>query len=236
MLDIPILLAFTAGLISFLAPCVLPLIPGYLAFLSGTSLSDASSHRLQIFITSLFFVLGFATVFATIGVLLNTLLEAVAFDAQIWLARIGGALVIFFGLYLTGLIKLGFLQREYRVQVNPLLHSRNLSSFLFGAAFAAGWTPCVGAVLGSILGLATTQPGSAFFLLLSYSIGFGIPFLIVGLFAASISSFLTKLAEVAKYINIAFGGLLVVFGILIFTNNLQKIANFELLLNLYSSN
>lgn len=229
MLDVPIFLAFTAGLVSFLAPCVLPLIPGYLAYLSGTTLDQSDQRRWEIFLNAVFFVLGFSLVFATLGVLLNTVLEAVAYDVQVWLGRIGGILVIFFGLYLTGLIKLPFLQSEYKIRITHQFSSRYLTSLIFGAAFAAGWTPCVGAVLGGILGLATTQPGSAFSLLLAYSLGFGIPFLIIGLFAGQASRFISKIGPGLRYVNIVFGIILIILGILIFTQNLAKIANFEFL-------
>jgi len=100
---------------------------------------------------------------------------------------------------------------------------------LFGAAFAAGWTPCVGAVLGSILGLAASQPGSAFSLLLAYALGLGLPFLLVGLFAAQASAFINRYIYIVKYINIAFGVILIALGILVFTQNLSRIANFALL-------
>lgn len=229
MLDIPIVFAFIAGLVSFLAPCVLPLIPGYLAYLSGTTLDQSEAKRWEIFLNAVFFVLGFSLVFASLGVLLNTALEAIAFDVQIWLSRIGGILVIFFGLYLTGLINIPQLQREYKIRVTHQFSSRYLTSFVFGAAFAAGWTPCVGAVLGGILGLATTQPGSAFSLLMVYSLGFGIPFLIIGLFVGQASRFISQIGPGLKYVNIVFGAILIVLGILIFTQNLAKIANFELL-------
>lgn len=231
MLDVPIFLAFTAGLVSFLAPCVLPLIPGYLAYLSGISLDQSASQRWKVFLNSLFFVLGFSLVFASLGVLLNTILEAVAYDVLLWLSRIGGAVIIFFGLYLIGLIKLDFLNKEYRLRVSIPL-PRYFSSFVFGAAFAAGWTPCVGAVLGAILGLAASSPGSAFTLLLAYSLGFGLPFLVVGLFAQKASVWISKLGPSLLWINIIFGVVLVIFGILIFTQNLVKIANFEFLLQL----
>jgi len=160
---------------------------------------------------------------------LNSLLSSVAFDAQIWLSRIGGVIIIFFGLYLVGLIKPKFLQREHKLHVNTQFKSRYLTSFAFGAAFAAGWTPCVGAVLGGILALAATQPGSAFTLLFSYAIGLGIPFLIVGLFAAQASNLIHKYGKYLRYVNIAFGVILIILGVLVFTNNLARIASFELL-------
>src|SRR3989344_2098460 len=104
MAETTLVIAFIAGLVSFLSPCVLPLIPGFLSYLAGSSLAESDAHRGQIFMTSVFFVLGFSAVFSVLGVLLNTLLEAVAYDVQIWLSRIGGVLIILFGLYLVGLI------------------------------------------------------------------------------------------------------------------------------------
>ncbi|RJQ13766.1 cytochrome C biogenesis protein [Candidatus Parcubacteria bacterium] len=221
--------SFVAGIVSFLAPCILPIIPGFLAYLAGTSVEEAARKRKEIFLNSIFFVLGFSAVFSALGVLLNSLLEAVAYDVQIWLSRIGGVLIIFFGLYLVGLIKLPFLEREYKLSVKTKFSSRYLTSFVFGAAFAAGWTPCVGAVLGGILGLAATAPGSAFSLLVSYSLGLGLPFLVVGLFAAPASTFIARYGKALSYVNVVFGIILIGLGILIFTQNLSRIANFEIL-------
>ena len=229
MSDFSIVVAFVAGLVSFLSPCVLPIIPGFMAYLAGSSLDQAQSHRRDIFLASLFFVFGFSSVFSALGVLLNTLLEAVAYDAQIWLARIGGGIIILFGLYLVGLVKIPFLDRELRISVRTKFKSKFLTSFVFGAAFAAGWTPCVGAVLGGILGLAASAPGSAFTFLFSYSLGLGLPFLLVGLFASQASGFINKYIQWFKYITTAFGILLIIIGILSFTQQLSRIANFEIL-------
>ncbi len=229
--NISIGVALVAGLVSFLSPCVLPIIPGFLAYLAGSKMAEAKNHRWEIFLNSLFFVLGFSAVFALLGVLLNTVLSVVAYDVQTWLSRIGGVIIIFFGLYLTGLIKIGFLEREYKFRVVGNFNSRYFTSFLFGAAFAAGWTPCVGAVLGSILGLAASAPGSAFSLLFAYSIGLGLPFLLVGLFAAQASLLINKYVKAAHVVNVVFGALLILLGILIFTENLSRIANFSILNN-----
>lgn len=228
MFDLPIILAFSAGLVSFLAPCVLPLIPGYIAYLAGTNLAEAQLHRRAVFLTALSFVLGFSLVFASLGVLLNTVLETLAYDVQAWLSRVGGLLIIFFGVYLTGLIPLPWLSSEHKLSLQVNLSSRYLGAAVFGAAFAAGWTPCVGAVLGGILGLAATQPGSAFILLTVYSLGFGLPFLLVGLFATQVSPVILKISPYLGKINLFFGLLLILFGGLILSQNLQKIANFEL--------
>jgi len=230
MTDVGLFIAFIGGLVSFLSPCVLPIIPGFLAYLSGTSLSQSGEgKRLNIFLNSVFFVLGFSLIFAILGVLLNTLLESVAYEAQAWLARIGGAIIIFFGLYLVGAIKVGFLDREHKFTVKRKFSSQYVTSFAFGSAFAAGWTPCVGAALGAILGLAAANPGSAFSLLLAYSIGLGVPFLLVGLFAAQSVVIINKYAHVLKYVNIVFGAILIALGVLVFTQSLNLVANFSLL-------
>lgn len=229
MIDLSLGIAFAAGIVSFLAPCVLPIIPGFLAYLAGSSLEEAVSRRKEVFLNALFFVLGFSLVFAVLGVLLNTVLEAVAYDVQIWLSRIGGALVIIFGLYLTGLITISFLERPHTFTVKTGLHSRYITSLLFGLAFAAGWTPCVGAALGAILGLAASSPSSAFVLLLAYAFGLGIPFLLIGFFASQASVLISRIGPALKYINIAFGLILIVLGILIFTGQLSRIADFDFL-------
>ena len=232
MSDLSIGIAFLAGLVSFAAPCVLPIIPGFLAYLAGSSLEGAAVKRREIFLNSIFFVLGFSVVFAALGVLLNTFLEAIAYDVQIWLSRIGGGLVIIFGLYLTGLLRISFLEEPHTFKVKTGIHSRYATSFLFGLAFAAGWTPCVGAALGAILGLAASQPGSAFILLLAYALGLGIPFLVIGFFAAQASVFIEKYGKALRYVNVVFGLLLIALGILIFTGRLSRIANFDFLNNL----
>jgi cytochrome c-type biogenesis protein len=227
MTDISIPFAFLAGLVSFLSPCVLPIIPGFLAYLAGTSLVDAAKQRFEIFLNSLFFVIGFSTIFAALGVLLNTLLEHVAYGVTTWLSYIGGTIIIFFGLYLVGLIRVDFLEQEYKPQVTRKFNSRYATSFVFGAAFAAGWTPCVGAILGGILGLAASHPGSAFLLLLVYALGLGIPFLITGLFASQAHTIFIKYAYLVTYVNRVFGVFLIGIGILVFTQTLNMLANFE---------
>jgi cytochrome c-type biogenesis protein len=227
--DLNLFVALLAGLVSFLSPCVLPLMPGFLSFLAGSSLAEAEKKRWSVFFTSVFFVLGFSSVFALLGLVLNTVLSTVAYEAQTWLARIGGVLIIIFGLFLTGLIRFDFLEREYKFTPRFKFHSRFLTAFVFGAAFAAGWTPCVGPVLGSILGLAATAPGSAFALLFAYSIGLGIPFLLVGLFANHAALLIQKYLRFFHIINVVFGVLLIIMGVLAFTQNLGLIANFEIL-------
>lgn len=222
-------IAFTAGLVSFLSPCVLPLIPGYLSYLAGSTLGQSSGKRWTIFMTSVFFVLGFSVVFSALGIALSTVLSGFAVGAELWFARIGGAVIILFGLVLTGLIHLPFLEREYKLHPKFKFSSRYLTAFVFGAAFASGWTPCVGPVLGSILTLAAVQPGSSFTLLLAYSLGLALPFLVVGLFTDQASGWIHRNRAALRYVNIVFGILLIVLGVFVFTQNLGLIASFPLL-------
>jgi cytochrome c-type biogenesis protein len=232
MSSIPIVIAFIAGLVSFLSPCVLPIIPGFLAYLAGESTSGAEKNRLTIFLNSVFFVIGFSLVFALLGVLLNTVLRHVAYAVQTWLSYIGGTVIIFFGLYLVGLFRIPFFESNHQLSPKIRFKSRYLTSLLFGVAFAAGWTPCVGPILGGILGLATSAPGEAFYLLLSYAIGLGIPFLIVGAFVAQASDFIKRSMSAARYVAPVFGVILIALGILVFTQNLPLIANLGFLNNL----
>ena len=219
--------AFLAGIVSFLAPCVLPIIPGFLAYLAGSSAPDSTTRRRDIFVNSVFFVLGFSVVFAVLGILLQTVLASVGAEVQQWLSRIGGLVIIFFGLYLLDLIKIGFLDKDYKFSVKKKFSSRYLTSFVFGTAFAVGWTPCAGAVLGSILGLAASAPISAFFLLLSYALGLGVPFLIVGLFTAQASAFIERFGAKFGFVNKVFGVILIILGVLVFTETLSLVANFN---------
>lgn len=225
MVEPTIVVAFAAGIISFVSPCVLPLIPGFLAYLSGTSTGQQGA-RVKVFLNSVAFVLGFSVIFALLGVLLNTILEGVSYNVQTWLSRIGGIIIILFALYILGLIKISFLEREHKFAVNKRFSLTYATSFVFGAAFAVGWTPCVSAILGSVLALVVAKPGLGFFLLLSYALGLGIPFLIVGLFTTEATTLISKSAVFLKYFNIVVGILLLVLGILVFTNKLNVVANF----------
>ncbi len=226
--------AFIAGIVSFLAPCVLPIIPGYLAYIAGSTSENSTTKRPDIFVNSIFFVLGFSFIFALFGILLQTVLATIGPEVQLWASRIGGAIVIFFGLYLTGLIQIGFLERNYAFRVDRnASRNRYITSFLFGVAFAAGWTPCAGAVLGGILGLAASAPVSAFFLLFAYALGLGVPFLLVGFFTAQATSLIARYGNALKYINMVFGVVLIGLGILVFTQDITLIGNFDFVNNLF---
>jgi cytochrome c-type biogenesis protein len=184
-----------------------------------------------IFLNSVFFVLGFSVIFSLVGVLLQSVLSEVSYSVQQWLGYIGGIIIIFFGIYLLGLVKIPFLEKEHKLKVKNKFRYSYVTSFVFGSAFAVGWTPCVGAILGAILTLAVSNPTSAFPLLFSYSLGLGIPFLLVGLFTNQASGFIQKVGPKLKYINYVFGGILILLGILVFTNQLARIASFPFLAN-----
>ncbi len=191
-----------------------------------------AKNQWNIFINSFFFVLGFSIVFSLVGILLQTIFSNSSLIVLKWLSRVGGIIIMIFGLYLLNLLKIPFLEKEHKFQIKRKFRSSYVASFLFGSAFAVGWTPCIGAILGGILTLAITQPTKAFLLLFSYSLGLGIPFLLVGLFTNQANKFIQKMLPYLKYINYIFGTILITMGILVFTSNLAKIANLSFVANL----
>lgn len=223
--------AFIAGLLTFLAPCTLPLVPGYLAFISGVSFDQLRDPeqlhktRKKIFLNGLLYVIGFSLVFIALGSLFGLGGAALA-KHRIWLSRIGGVFIIFFGIYIMGLFKLKwlrFLAGEHRFHPSKYLKPGTpASSLIFGATFAFGWTPCIGPILGSILLLASTSStvSEGAFLLFIFSLGLAVPFLII---AAAIGWAATHLRRIGKYLNVIsiIGGAFLVFiGILLLTNRL----------------
>lgn len=229
MVDISLIIpSFIAGLLTFLAPCTLPLVPGYLGFISGVSLDDlrdpkkAGTARRRIFFNGLLYVIGFSIVFIVLGSLVG-FAGALLGQYRLWLTRIGGLLVIFFGLYMMHIIKLPVLSAEkHFLPVRFLKPGHPASSFLFGVAFAAGWTPCVGPVLGSILALAatTTTIAQGAFLLMIFSLGLAVPFLLIAASIGSVAARLTKLEGYLNVVSVAGGAFLVFVGVLLLTNHL----------------
>ncbi len=189
----------------------------------------AQPKQWSIFLNSVFFVVGFSLVFSLVGVLLQSILANSAYTIQRWLSYIGGVLIILFGLSLMGLLRIGPLVCDYKLRPKKYFQYSYLTSFLFGAAFAVGWTPCVGAVLGTILTLAVTNPQSAFWLFMAYTLGLGIPFLAVGLFTTLAGRLIEKIGHKLSIANTVFGIFLVILGILVFTSQLSRIANIPLL-------
>lgn len=218
--------AFIAGILTFLAPCTLPLVPGYLGFISGVSTQDlqdplkAKSARRKIFFNGLLFIIGFSFVFILLGSLFG-LGGFIFAQYRIWLARIGGIFVILFGLFMIGVLRLPFLNVEKNLgSIKALKPGNPVSSIVFGASFAFGWTPCVGPVLGSILTLAAASAtiGQGALLLSVFSLGLAVPFLIIAASIGSASNYISKLSKYLNVISIIGGLFLILLGILLFTN------------------
>lgn len=241
MVEASILVSALAGAGSFFSPCILPIIPAFVSYLSGTTLSEVQgqspsgafvaikkSTRLNIFLNTVYFVLGFSLVFAVMGVILNSFLSNVGTGFQTTFQTIGGAVIIAFGAYLILSTKLRVLNFERRMTNLPRFKTTYITSFVFGAAFASGWTPCVGPILGTTLTLAATSPGAAYNSLLAYSLGLGVPFLITGAFFSQSSRIIKKMVKHLKYFNPVMGAILITLGILVLTNQLSIIGNFPL--------
>lgn len=226
--NVGLVAAFIGGIISFFSPCILPIIPGYLSFVAGGT-TDVQASRWRIFLSTVFFVLGFAVVFTLLGVFLGAI-SKVFLGFRDWLNWIGGTLIIIFGLFTMDLINIPFLSGEHRIQ-GPQFEKKNmLTSFIFGAVFAVAWSPCVSAILASILVLAaaTGSEAQGALLLLSFSLGLGIPFLITGAFLEQARKFIRFSGPALEYIKIIAGLLLVALGVLVFTNKLTILIQFFL--------
>lgn len=226
-----ILPAFIAGLLTFLAPCTLPLIPGYIGFISGISVHDLKKGKLpalarkKILLNGIIYILGFSIVFIGLGVIFGLFGSAII-GARLWLTRIGAVFIIFFGLYMIGLhrIKLfQFLERDKRFHIaTKLKPGTPFSSFLFGATFAFGWTPCVGPILGSLLLLVTTQGTilEGALLLSVFSLGLGIPFLAVALGIGHALDYIKHITPFLHTISVIGGLFLIFIGILLLKNHM----------------
>ena len=236
MTDPTILIAFSAGLASFIAPCILPMIPAFLAYISGTTLTEISNsqkadskiNKINIIANTIFFVLGFSIIFSTLGVLINSILSENINQLTNSLNWIAGIIIVIFGIFMIASTKINSLNKEKKFQIKNFKSSYPMS-FVFGLAFAIGWTPCVGPILGTILTLAATTPSISFTLLLAYSIGLGIPFILIGIFFSKSVRIISSMTKYLKYYNVVLGGFIILLGILIFTNQLAYIANFPLL-------
>jgi len=236
MTDITIIVALLAGFGSFVAPCILPMIPAFLAYISGTTVTELASkngtvfsiNRLNIILNTVFFVLGFSAVFSTLGVLINSVFSNITGELTESLNFVGGIIIVAFGLFLLLSTKIRSLNVERKFLPKNSKSSYPMS-FVFGLAFAVGWTPCVGPILGTILTLAATTPSVSFSLLLAYSLGLGIPFVLMGIFFSRATRIIRSMSKHLKYYNVILGGFIIVLGILIFTNQLAYIANFPLL-------
>lgn len=219
-------LAFGAGLLSFVSPCVLPLIPSYLTFVTGVGFDDLGTARRAALIHALLFVLGFTLIFVALGAS-ATILGRVLIAYRVWITRLGGALVVLFGLYLLGLVKVSAFDRERRVHLanKPLGY---LGTVLVGVAFGAGWTPCLGPVLGAILTYTAAQAdlSRGLPLLFAYSLGLALPFLLA---AVAVERFLETVARVRPYlarVGQVSGALLVIVGVLMMLDYFTIMASY----------
>ncbi len=221
-----VLIAFSAGLLSFLSPCVLPLIPSYVTFITGLSLDDVQTARRTALIHGVLFVLGFTLIFLALGagatVLGRTLLQH-----RDWISRIGGAIIIVFGLYLLGILNIGFLSREARFHVadKPVGY---FGTVFVGIAFGAGWTPCLGPILGSILLYTSSQADFArgMWLLLAYSMGLAVPFLLSAIAIERFSAFFQRMKRQMVWVSRVSGIVLVIIGVLMVTNYFTILASY----------
>jgi cytochrome c-type biogenesis protein len=224
--ELSIAVAFAGGVASFLSPCVLPLFPSYLSFVTGLTFDELSDPgpeararvRRLAMIHSLLFILGFTLVFIALGASATALGQFMRYN-QVWIRRAAGALIVVFGLHISGLLNIPLLQRERRVHLNQR-PAGFLGSVAVGFAFGAGWTPCIGPVLGTILTMAGTtgDVGQGVTLLLAYSAGLGVPFFVASVGFSSFLSTFKRVRHWLRPIEIVSGLVLVAVGILIFTN------------------
>ncbi|MCJ7791724.1 MAG: cytochrome c biogenesis protein CcdA [Dehalococcoidia bacterium] len=218
--DISPLVAFGAGLLSFVSPCVLPLVPVYLASLCGPEILEprVNSLRLPVFLHALSFVIGFSLIFTILGVSAALTGLALNFDH-----RIVGSLLIAFGLFMMAALRMPWLNYEKHLNLSLSMKTGYLRSFLIGAIFSLAWTPCVGPILGGVLALAASSEtaGCGAYLLASYSIGLGLPFLIVGVAFSSLTPLLKKVQPYSGLVYVISGSLLIAVGVLTLTNRLN---------------
>ena len=239
--NVTLLAAFGAGLLSFISPCVLPLIPGYLSYISGMSLDEMRGTgagtgavavavaappqvRRQVILSSLAFILGFSIVFVSLGASASAIGQFMMARLNV-LGKVAGAIIIIFGLHTMGVLRIEWLYQEKRVQTNKR-PAGLLGAVLVGIAFAFGWTPCIGPILAGILAIAATQDtvGNGVRLLAAYSLGLGVPFFATAL---AINRFFAAFAKIRRHyhkIELASGALLIAIGVLIFTNRFTVIA------------
>ncbi len=219
-------LALAAGVLSFLSPCCLPLVPAYLGYIGGSSAQvDTRPGQSRVVVSALLFVLGLATVFTLLGATAS-LVGQILLDYRPLVAKLAGLLIIFFGLYLSGLLSPTFLMGERRVDFLSLRGQGQLGAFLMGAAFGVGWTPCIGAILGSILLLASQSQTvtQGMVLLFIYALGLGLPFVAMALAVDRSRGVMSWLKRRMRWVQILGGTVLVVMGVLVFTDRLTLIS------------
>ena len=222
--NVSLAIAFVGGFLSFASPCVLPLVPAYLAYLAGAAV-EGQATRLRLLFNAIAFVAGFTVVFVLLGALVG--LAGYALQPYVPVLRqVGGVIVVVLGLHTAGVIKIPALYREWRPGLNKHFQLGKATSFVVGMVFAFGWTPCVGPVLGSILMLAGTSETAArgAYLLAVFSLGMGVPFIIAGLLADTLAGVLRRVNRHLRLVEVATGVLLVAVGVMIFTGDLERLS------------
>ncbi len=238
-----IISAFIAGVLMFLAPCTLPLIPGFLAFIGG---AHAQKNRKKIVVNAFLYVLGFTVVFVLLGTIVSFISITALGSLRLWLTKIGGVFVVLAGLFMLDIIKLPSLQKTVNINVPRFFSPGSpVAAFLLGASFAFGWSPCIGPLLSTILVLASTSSSvlQGTFLLLVFSLGMGIPFMLLAITFSSAQQRVKSLTRYMSIISKVGGIFLIVLGILLFFNQLGifvgylfeifRFANYESLLKYY---
>lgn len=231
--DIGLLAAFAGGFLSFVSPCTLALVPIFIAYLTGVSTSqrdgeDRKPGRLTLFFNTISFILGFTAVFVLLGASVGLVSSGLS-GSQSWLARIGGVLIITFGLVSLGLLKIPALLRTHAITGRlPAQNVRYLGSFVVGSTIGIAWTPCVGPILGSILVLAGTTGSvtGGTLLLLAFSLGHMLPFLMLGFFAEGAMTFFRSQRRLFQYASQVAGVMLIGLGIIVFTGRLRELTSF----------
>lgn len=236
LINLSLSLAFLAGLASFFSPCVFSLVPAYVGYLGGRSLSfgdeERTNNKVRTFLHGLAFVLGFSFVFIALGLTFSAL-SLFFFQVKDILAKIGGVIIILFGLHMTGLIQIPFLNYDFRPQSQYTLKGDLLSSFLMGIFFSAGWSPCVGPTLGLILTLTIEQANitQGIILLSAYSLGMGIPFILAAVGVGWVTTILKRYRKTISIIEIIMGIILILVGVMLFLGIYQQLATFGTLID-----
>lgn len=226
MENISLFLAFSSGILSFLSPCVLPLVPIYLTYLTGSSIEEINNkNKLTVIYKAVGFTLGFTLIFIIMGISVTSLGQLFDRNKDIF-RKIGGIIIIVFGLHIMGVVKIKTFYYQ-KTMLQPQKFKSGLSSFFIGMAFAIGWTPCVGPMLASILIYAgnTKTLASGIKLLIAYSVGLGIPFIISGFLVDFISGYIKRFSKYFNVVSIVSGVMLIFMGIMTFTNKMYIINN-----------
>ena len=222
--DISFLISFLAGILSFLSPCVLPIVPGFISYIVGKSFSDLEKNsysKIEIMLPIIFFIFGFSIIFVIMGASIE-IISDIFYSIKKQLNFLSGLLIILMGLFFLGILKIPILNIEKKINLK-ISNKNPLFSFLIGVAFAFGWSPCIGPILGSILSVAINDSFNGVILLSFYSIGLGVPFMIIGYSLSKSLVLISHINKFVRYIQISTGLILILTGFLIMNGSIQAI-------------